>query len=68
MNEIKMSSNKLRQLFKGHKISEPNFGDRVKCKIYKTKNLNRSVDKNIKKKSKRVSGIDAKSYKGTPKK
>lgn len=23
---------KLRQLFKGHKISEPNFGDRIKGK------------------------------------
>lgn len=38
---------KLRHLFKGHKISEPNFGDRVKTSASKVsqKSLNRSCDK-----------------------
>jgi len=42
-----MILNKLRQLFKGHKISEPNFGDRVKNKVTKSskKELNHSCDK-----------------------
>ena len=62
---------KLRQLFKGHKISEPNFGDKMKANIdnSKSKNLNKSLDKNLKSKvkPKQTSQIYTKSYKGTPK-
>lgn len=62
---------KLRQLFKGHKISEPNFGDKMKASIdsSKIKTLNKSLDKNLKSKSKpkQASQIYTKSYKGTPK-
>lgn len=58
-------------MFKGHKISEPNFGDRVKTKNSKStkKSLNHSIDKNIKKRVKKTSAqLDKKSYKGTPQK
>ena len=49
-DEFKM----LRQLFKGHKISEPNFGDRINNKNLKgsKKILNHSNEKNIKRKQK----------------
>lgn len=62
---------KLRHLFKGHKISEPNFGDKVKSTISKSskKSLNHSCEKNSKKKQKKLGvPVDNKSYKGTPKK
>ena len=49
-DEFKM----LRQLFNGHKISEPNFGDRINNKNLKgsKKILNHSNEKNIKRKQK----------------
>jgi len=61
----------LRHLFKGHKISEPNFGDRTKINSTKVtkKSLNRSSEKVVKKKGyKGSSQMNKKSYKGTPQK
>ena len=59
---------KLRLLLKGHKISEPHFGDRVKTTVSKNtkKSLNGSLDKNITKYKKHSNISDNKSFKGTP--
>jgi hypothetical protein len=66
-----MILNNLRHLFKGHKISEPNFGDRNHnvSKPFK-KALNNSLDKKFKKKThkKPLNYTDLKSTKATPKK
>lgn len=63
--------NKLRLFFKGHKISDTNFGDPLTTKNIKSckKSLNISMDKSGKKRHRKpVNYIDNKSYKGTPKK
>jgi hypothetical protein len=57
-----MILNKLRQLFKGHQISEPHFGDRIKHKHTKlSKGLlnHSSCDKKVKKYKKQAISINS---------
>jgi hypothetical protein len=66
-----MILNNLRQLFKGHKIGEPNFGDRnhnVSKQLKKS--LNSSIEKKVTKKNykKPVNYASLKATKATPKK